>query len=148
MGTPNLSGENTMRNALVAVLALAPVLLHAQASKLVASNALAVAVAPPAAGLSHVSTGVTAPKLIKTVAIQEAYSNFATNRSPQSLVALSFMVDEKGVPTDLKIEQSADAMLDQQVLKAVSQYRYQPGTLDNTPTAVPVMLKVYVRHGN
>jgi len=46
------------------------------------------------------------------------------------------LVDEKGVPSDLKVVNSIGAEMDKNVLEAVSQYRFKPGTLDSKPAAV------------
>ena len=56
-------------------------------------------------------------------------------------------VDASGKPTDLKIVQSVNSVMDRNVLNAVSQYRFTPGTLDNQPTAVPVNLAIVLRAG-
>jgi TonB family protein len=54
-------------------------------------------------------------------------------------------VDASGKPTDLKIVQSVNPVMDRNVLNAVSQYRFAPGTLDDQPTAVPVNLAVILK---
>ena len=56
-------------------------------------------------------------------------------------------VDASGKPTDLKIVQSVNSVMDRNVLNAVSQYRFTPGTLDNQPAAVPVNLSIVLRAG-
>ena len=148
-----------MRKVIVAALALTPMLLHAQAnspaqtqsssssttlhSKLVqpaelnASGAVADTATPV-----RVSTGVGAPKLIHTVAI-ESDSDFI----PRGFVfdrktVVEMTVDATGKPSNLKILQSLGPVMDHNVLAAVSQYRFEPGTLDGAPTAVPVNLHV------
>ena len=55
------------------------------------------------------------------------------------------LVDEKGVPSNLKIVQSVGADMDNNVLAAVKQYRFQPGLLNHEPVAVPVNLEVVIR---
>jgi outer membrane biosynthesis protein TonB len=54
-------------------------------------------------------------------------------------------VDATGKPSDLKILQSLGPVMDHNVLAAVSQYRFTPGTLDGAPTNVPVNLQVILR---
>jgi len=56
------------------------------------------------------------------------------------------VVDEKGVPSDLKIVRSAGADVDANVLAAVKQYRFQPGLLNHEPVAVPVNLEVTIQN--
>jgi outer membrane biosynthesis protein TonB len=55
-------------------------------------------------------------------------------------------VDVTGKPSNLKILQSLGPVMDHNVLAAVGQYRFTPGTLDGIPTAVPVNLQVVLRN--
>ena len=152
-----------MRKVIVATLALTPMLLHAQAnspaqtqsspapttlqSKLVqpkelnASEAVAHSTTPV-----RVSTGVAAPKLIHTVAI-ESDSDWIprgfTSFDRKTVVEMT--VDATGKPSNLKIVKSLGPVMDHNVLAAVGQYRFAPGTLDGAPTAVPVNLNVVLR---
>jgi outer membrane biosynthesis protein TonB len=52
------------------------------------------------------------------------------------------IVGTDGVPSDLKIVQSAGPFIDKSVLAAVSQYRFKPGTVSNQPIAIPLNLEV------
>jgi outer membrane biosynthesis protein TonB len=52
------------------------------------------------------------------------------------------IVGADGVPTDLKIVQSAGPFVDHGVLAAVSQYRFKPGTVSDEPTAIPLNLEI------
>jgi TonB family protein len=54
-------------------------------------------------------------------------------------------VDETGKPTNLKVLQSADEFMDQGVLEAVSQFRFQPAMLDGRPVAIPVTLDYHIQ---
>jgi outer membrane biosynthesis protein TonB len=54
-------------------------------------------------------------------------------------------VDATGKPLNLKILRSLGPLMDHNVLAAVSQYRFTPGTLDGQPTAIPVNLEVVLR---
>jgi TonB family protein len=153
-----------MRRVIVAVLALTPMLLHAQAN----SPAQTQSPATPATlhsklvqpkefnaseadhGTVHVapvriSTGVIAPKLISAVPIEAD-----SDRTPQGFIidrktVVEMTVDATGKPSDLKIVRSLGAVMDKNVLAAVSQYRFTPGTLDGAPTVVPVNLEVVLR---
>jgi TonB family protein len=157
MGTFALGIDN-MRRVIVATLALSPMLLHAQANspaktQTPAANTLrSELVAPALTGSDtvgtttsvRVSTGVNAPKLIYTVGV-ESDSDFAPVNSFERTAVVSMTVDPSGKPTDLKIVQSVNPVMDRNVLSAVSQYRFTPGTLDNQPTAVPVNLAVILK---
>jgi hypothetical protein len=93
----------------------------------------------------RISTGVVAPKLTYTIAV-ESDADFIPkgfNIDRQSVVTM--MVDATGKPCDLKIVKSLGPAMDRNVLYAVSQYRFAPGTLDGRPTSVPVQLEVILR---
>ena len=148
-----------MRKVIVAALALTPMLLHAQAnspaqtqssspastlqSKLVqpkelnASEAVAHTTTP-----LRISTGVGAPKLIHTVAIESDSDWVPSGFTFDRKTVVEMTVDASGKPSNLKILQSLGPVMDHNVLAAVSQYRFTPGTLDGAPTAVPVNLQV------
>jgi TonB family protein len=153
-----------MRKAILAALALSPMLLHAQAnspaqtqssangqvltSAVVAPKALVASAATDAVPSTtrRISTGVKAPKLISTVDVTDV-SELPTSFAIQDkTVVVSMIVHEDGKPSDLAIVRSVGAALDKNVLAAVSQYRFKPGTLDNQPTAVPVNLEITLIH--
>jgi TonB family protein len=152
-----------MRKVIVATLALTPMLLHAQAnspaqtqsspasattlqSKLVqpkelnASEAVAHTTTPV-----RISTGVGAPKLIHTVAIESDSDWIPSGFTFDRKTVVEMTVDATGKPSNLKILQSLGPVMDHNVLAAVSQYRFTPGTLDGAPTNVPVNLQVILR---
>ena len=151
-----------MRKVIVATLALTPMLLHAQAnspaqtqsspasstlqSKLVqpkelnASEAVAHVTTPV-----RISTGVGAPKLIHTVAIESDSDWIPSGFTFDRKTVVEMTVDATGKPSDLKILQSLGPVMDHNILAAVSQYRFTPGTLDGAPTNVPVNLQVVLR---
>ncbi len=152
-----------MRKVIVATLALTPMLLHAQANspaqtqstspsstlqtKLVQPTELngSEAVAHTTTSI-RVSTGVGAPKLIHTVAVESDSdwnpTGFAFNRE----TVVEMTVDATGRPSNLKVLKSLGPVMDHNVLAAVGQYRFTPGTLDGAPTAVPVNLHVVLRN--
>jgi len=143
-----------MRKALLATFILSPVLLHAQAnspaqpqialeSNLAAPKALAAS-ADRGTTPAHlrISTGVTAPKLVHSVSISSEDTRPWSNVSLDKTVTVGMIVDTTGKPTDLKILKSAGPIVDKNVLEAVSQYRFQPGTVSNQPINFPVNLEI------
>jgi hypothetical protein len=149
-----------MRTLLVATLAFAPVLLHAQAtspaqqtgaavelqSRLVAPKPFAAAAAAVPTSTRRISTGVVAPRLIATspvVFTKDAIWNLSAG---DRQLTVSMVVDAKGIPTELKIVNSPDALLNSDVLASVAQYRFTPGSVTGVPTAIPVNLAITVRH--
>jgi TonB family protein len=151
-----------MRSVIVATLALTPMLLHAQAnspaqtqsspasttlqSKLVQPNELngSEAVARSTAPV-RISTGVGEPKLIHTVTIEADSDRVPNGFTFDRKTVVELTVDATGKPSNLKILKSLGPVMDHNVLSAVSQYRFTPGTLDGQPTAIPVNLEVILR---
>jgi hypothetical protein len=141
-----------MRKAILAALALTPVVLHAQAnSPAQAKTTLESRLAPPAITAAgdrtatpktlRVSTGVIAPKLIHSidVPIDSVTSGFYGGARK---VVVGMIVGTDGVPSDLKVVQSGGPIVDKSVLEAVSQYRFAPGTVSSQPVAFPLNLEV------
>ncbi len=163
-GTPILE-INIMRKVIMATLALSPIMLHAQAnspaqpqaanapvlqSKLVQPNEFAAGAphsATATSGPLRVSTGVAAPKLIHTVDILSDNEWTPRVAGINRKVVVAMLVDAKGVPSDLKIIRSVGAEMDKNVLAAVSQYRFKPGTLNHEPTPVPLNLEIVMLSG-
>jgi hypothetical protein len=152
-----------MRKVIVATLALTPMLLHAQAnspaktqssatpttlqSKLVQPAELnGSEAAAPTTTPVRISTGVGAPKLIHTVTIESDSDWIPSGFTFDRKTVVEMTVDASGKPSNLKILQSLGPVMDHNVLAAVGQYRFTPGTLDGAPTAVPVNLKVVLRN--
>ena len=149
-----------MRKILVAALALSPVMLHAQAtspaqpqnsgsatvleSKLAAPALNSTAADHATTSPIRITTGVTAPKLVHVVDVPADGAAWHVSGLEKTAV-VSMLVDEKGVPSNLKIVRSIGADMDNNVLGAVKQYRFQPGSLNHLPTAVPVNLEVVIR---
>ena len=150
-----------MRNVVMAILVLTPSLLHAQANTpaqpvlqahFAASSTLPAADtknAPAAATPSpvRISTGVVAPRLLKPVEISSLPGSHENLLANDAVVVISMTVDANGNIVNPTIAQSANATLDQQVLAALGQTRYQPGTLDGQPYPLPVRLQVTVQRG-
>jgi TonB family protein len=153
-----------MRKVIVATLAFSPLMLHAQAntpaqpqaksnvpvlqSKLGEPQNLFAAVGPdlgtPKRGTLRQSTGVTAPKLIHSVDIEADSTTTWCLINNSCKFVVGMIVDTTGKPSELKILQSTGTELDQNVLAAVSQYRFTPGLVSNEPVAIPVNLEVVV----
>jgi TonB family protein len=150
-----------MRKVIVATLLLTPMLLHAQAnspaqpqtsgttlqSKLDQPNEFASEADHGTARSTplRISTGVVAPKLIHTVQIESDFDGTPRGFSLDRKTVVEMTVDATGKPSDLKVVRSLGPVMDKNVLAAVSQYRFAPGTLNGQPTVVPVNLEVILR---
>jgi TonB family protein len=152
-----------MKRTIAAILALAPAMLLAQTKTPAQPSStpiLQFALLQPVAFADlkstdnasakttsvRVSTGVVPPQLAKSVVLgagQPRTHILAASRT----VVLEMTVDEAGKPTNLHVVESADPILDEKVLAAVSQFRYKPGTLNGQPAAVPVKLKYVMLSG-
>jgi hypothetical protein len=154
-----------MRSVIVATLALTPMLLHAQAnppaqpkssstpntlqSRLDSPKEIVASEADH--GTAHaasirISTGVTAPKLVYTVQIETDIDSARTGFTYDKKTVVAMTVDATGKPGELKILKPISPVVDKNVLAAVSQYRFAPGTLDGQPTAVPVNLEIILHN--
>ena len=129
-----------MRNITVAILSLSSLMLHAQAS----TPAQTQVASDGPVQVKRISTGVIAPKLIYKVDVIADSTGPARLVANDTTVVVGMVVDKTGKPSDLKILRSADPLLDQSVLTAVSQYRFTPGTVSNEPVAIPLNLEVVI----
>jgi TonB family protein len=86
------------------------------------------------------SQDVSSPKLIHVVN--------RTLREEDALagkdVTIRMTVKADGVPTGLKVIRSAGSEADKDTLAAVSQYRFQPGTLNHLPTESDVTIRLHL----
>ena len=121
---------------LVAALVLSPLMLHAEDRTASTTKVSSV----------RISTGVVAPKLLETVPVRQDAILSSLRGNTDAKVVLSMTVDATGAPSDLKVVESAGAIMDKNVLDAVSHYRYQPGTVSGQAVAFPVRLEVTLQH--
>jgi TonB family protein len=150
-----------MMRTIVAILAVSPVMLHAQAKSSAQPSSTPVlqsSVVQPA-GLAEVkaldrtiaapnpvriSTGVTPPTLIYSVEVNRLHILPPSGGGDRTVV-IGMTVDKFGKPEDLKVIKSTDEYTDQGVLEAVSQYRFKPATLDGTPVPIPFTLSYSIQ---
>ena len=92
----------------------------------------------------RVSTGVTAPALVGSIAIQ------LPDGLPQSFipmdnqVALTLTVDSNGIPQNVKVVKSSNPYWDARIADAVSRSHFTPGKVDDTPIPVDMNLTVKI----
>jgi TonB family protein len=128
-----------MRPALATTtLLLSSILLPAAAY---ASKPADDTVAPTA---FRVSTGVTAPKLIRSTDLNLPDSINAFPLPGNAQVGVAFTVDEKGVPQSVHVVKSLNPYWDSRVIDAVSRFRYTPGTVDDQTIPVDMDLTVNI----
>ena len=74
--------------------------------------------------------------------VEPEYSEEARKAKWQGAVMLSIVVDEKGVPQEIKVVHSLGLGLDQKAIEAVQKWRFKPGLKDGK--AVPVSANIEV----
>lgn len=91
-------------------------------------------------GAYHIGGGVSQPTLLFKV--EPEYSEEARKAKFQGAVVLQIVVDEKGLPRDIKIVRPLGLGLDQKAIEAVEKWKFSPGKKDGKP--VPVIAQVEV----
>ncbi|MGO8932553.1 MAG: energy transducer TonB [Terracidiphilus sp.] len=90
--------------------------------------------------------GAEPPTVIHSV--EAEFSDEARRDRIQGVVLLSMIVDEQGMPTEIRVERPAGHGLDENAVAAVSQYRFRPATLDGKPIAVRIRIEISFRSRN
>ncbi len=70
------------------------------------------------------------------------YSEGARKAGVEGSVVLWLIVDADGLPQQIKVQRSLGMGLDEEAVRAVKQWRFQPAIKDGKP--VPVMINVQV----
>jgi TonB family protein len=91
-------------------------------------------------GPYHVGGGVSAPKVIDSV--DPKYTDQARAAKLNGICILSLIVSGDGVPQDIKVTRSLGMGLDEEAIKAVSQYRFNPAMYQGQPVSVQVNIEV------
>jgi periplasmic protein TonB len=88
-------------------------------------------------------SGVTAPRPIYDP--DPEYSDAARRAKYQGSVLLWLVVGPNGRPRNLRVQRSLGMGPDEKALDAVSQWRFQPATLNGQPIAVQINVEVSFR---
>ncbi len=91
-------------------------------------------------GVFKIGGGVSAP--VATFKPEPEYSEEARKAKYQGEVWLSVVVDEKGVPQDIKVTRKLGLGLDEKAIEAVRKWRFKPGMKDGKPVAVQATIAV------
>lgn len=94
-------------------------------------------------GVYRIGGGVSAPTLVFKV--EPEYSEEARKAKFQGTVVLSVVVDEKGLPRDLKVLRPLGLGLDEKAIEAVTKWRFRPGYKDGKAVAVAATIEVNFR---
>lgn len=90
--------------------------------------------------------GAKPPTVVHSVIAE--MSDDARRNHFEGIVLLSTVVDEQGMPTEIRVERSAGHGLDENAIAAVSQYRFRPATLDGKPIPARIRIEVSFRFRN
>jgi len=88
----------------------------------------------------RVGGDVKPPRLIHSV--DPEFTKEARKAKFSGVVEVYLVVDEDGNPTHVRVVRSAGMGLDEEAVKAVSQYRFKPATKDGKPVKVEVYIEV------
>ncbi len=94
-------------------------------------------------GVYKIGGGVSSPQLLYKV--EPEYSEEARKAKFQGTVVLYVVVDEKGLPRDLKVLRPLGLGLDEKAIEAVTKWRFKPGYKDGRPVAVVATIEVNFR---
>ena len=94
-------------------------------------------------GVYRIGGGVSAPSLLFKV--EPEYSEEARKAKFQGTVVLQVVVDEKGLPRDLKVLRQLGLGLDEKAIEAVSKWRFKPGYKDGRAVSVAAVIEVNFR---
>lgn len=87
--------------------------------------------------------GVSPPRLIYSV--DPGFTEDAKKKKISGVCVLSLIVDTTGHPTRIRIVRTLDPGLDVNAIAAISQYRFEPATLNGKPVAVSINVEVSFR---
>jgi periplasmic protein TonB len=94
-------------------------------------------------GAYKIGGGVSQPTLIHKE--EPEYSEEARKAKWQGTVQLEIVVDEHGMPKDLRVRRALGLGLDQKAMEAVAKWRFKPGMKDGKPVPVIAVIDVSFR---
>lgn len=94
-------------------------------------------------GVYRIGGGVSAPTLVYKV--EPEYSEEARKAKFQGTVVLYVVVDDKGMPRDLRVLRPLGLGLDEKAIEAVMKWRFRPGYKDGKPVPVAATIEVNFR---
>ena len=98
------------------------------------------AMTPAPAGPIHITAAVKKPEILRRVS--PAYPEPARRARVQGSVILEAIINERGDVTSVRVIRGLPMGLEQSAIQAVTQWKFQPATLDGRPVAVYFNLTV------
>ena len=96
-----------------------------------------------AAGPKPRTAPAAAPKVVPPVILTKVEPEYTAEAHAvkfSGAVKLSLVVDEQGVPREVKVVRGAGFGLDEKAVEAVRKWTFRPGTRDGKPVAMPAMV--------
>lgn len=84
--------------------------------------------------------GVTVPKVVKEV--KPAYTAQARRAGIQGVVGLECVVEKDGHPDEIRVTKALDPGLDEEAVKALRLWRFEPGRKDGNPVRVRIEIEM------
>ncbi len=94
-------------------------------------------------GVYRIGGGVSAPAL--TLKVEPEYSEEARKAKFQGTVVLEIVVDEHGMPRNIRVLRPLGLGLDEKAIEAVQRWRFRPGMKDGKPVATQAQVEVNFR---
>jgi TonB family protein len=94
-------------------------------------------------GAYRIGGDVSAPVLISKT--EPEYSEEARKAKYSGSVLLTIVVDQQGVPRDIKVTRPLGLGLDERAIEAVRKWRFRPGIKNGRPVAVQAQVEVSFR---
>jgi TonB family protein len=94
-------------------------------------------------GAFRIGGDVSAPVLVSK--IEPEYSEEARKAKYSGSVLLSIVVDQNGLPRDVKVVRALGLGLDQKAIEAVMKWRFRPGMKGGRPVPVQAQVEVSFR---
>jgi periplasmic protein TonB len=91
-------------------------------------------------GVFKVGGGISAPQAISTP--DPEYTEEARTAKTQGTCVLWLIVDDKGVPRNIRVVRGLGFGLDAKAIQAVQQWRFQPAVKDGRPVNVQISVEV------
>jgi protein TonB len=91
-------------------------------------------------GVYHIGGSVKPPSVLTSV--DPEFSEEARKAKFSGNVQVYLIVDEKGMPTHVRVVRGVGMGLDEKAVEAVRQYRFKPGMKDGKPVAVDLYIDV------
>jgi TonB family protein len=98
---------------------------------------------PDEKGIYKVGGAVSAPKLIHSV--DPKYTEEAKRDKFEGVCYVDLIVDPQGMPRDIHVAKAVGKGLDENAVKAIQQYRFEPAKLEGKPVPVKITIKMSSR---